>query len=78
MKIDWQKDIFDYLIMRLAGGLLGIVLLEIGSFIIYGELRKGVKIPALSIVPILSISLGIMLLYLVIKKQIQQQNIKDK
>jgi len=78
MKIDWEKDVFDYLIMRLIGGLLGLVFLEIGSFIIYGELRIGTKITALPIAPILSVILGILFLCLVIKKQIQQKNIRDK
>jgi hypothetical protein len=76
MKINWKKDILDYFLVRLIAIIYGLFLFSFGCLYLYGDIVRGVEIFSLSKFGVSATGVGAIIIFSVVKKQIEKMNEK--
>ena len=75
MKINWQKDVLGYLFVRVIAFILGLFFLAFGALYLYDDFSRGITIHGLSKFGIAATVWGLIILFVVIKKQLNQKTL---
>jgi hypothetical protein len=68
-------DVLDFLFMRIIAFLLGLFFLAFGVLYLYDDFAKGITIHGISKFGVSATGWGLIILFVVIKRQINRKNI---